>query len=91
MYAMVIMGLIIGYAERKANRFAGGVYRFIFLVGWYYAILPFQMTSDPSKDQWWGQFYAVPMVFLPGLAYAYWIGFYVKAEMERKRRWASEA
>jgi hypothetical protein len=89
MYLMIIMGIIIGHAEKKANRFAEGVYRFILCVGWYYAILPFQMSSDPSTDQWWGQLYAIPMVFLPGMSMAYWIGYYVKGEMDRKRRWAA--
>lgn len=90
LYLLIVMGIFVGRAEAKANRFAEGVYRFVFLVVWYYAFLPFQMADDPSTDQWWGRIYAIPMVFLPGMAQAYWVGKYVKIEMDRKRRWASE-
>ena len=37
MYLMIILGIFVGQAEAKANRFAKGAYRFVFLVVWYYA------------------------------------------------------
>jgi hypothetical protein len=89
MYMMIILGIVIGHAEKKANRFAEGVYQFIFCVGWLYGILPFNIIVDPSKDQWWGQLYSIPMVFLPSMAMTYWIAYYVRGEINRKRRWAA--